>query len=137
MYWADERLGPARERYAYAWRSLIEAGSIIPGGSDFPVESPDPLLGLYAAVTRQDLQGWPADGWHPEQRMSREEALNAFTTWAAFASFQEGQKGRIAPGFVADMTVLSGDPLNIPAREIPAIAILRTVVAGLETHRSQ
>ena len=114
MYWAEERLGPERVRNAYAWRSLIDAGSVIPGGSDFPVESPDPLLGLYAAITRQDLQGWPDGGWHPEQRMSREEALKSFTLWGALAAFQEAEKGIIAPGYLADFSVLSVNPMEAP-----------------------
>ena len=136
MYWAEGRLGPERAKYAYAWRSLIEAGSVIPGGSDFPVESPNPLLGLYAAVTRQDLQGWPEGGWHPEQRMSREEALKSFTAWAAFAAFQEDRKGRIAPDFLADLTILSVNPMTVAPREIASARVLRTIVGGRTVHEA-
>jgi predicted amidohydrolase YtcJ len=86
MYWAEDRLGPERVKGAYAWRSLLQQGSIIPAGSDTPVESPNPLWGFYAAITRQDQKGWPEKGWQADQRMTREEALKAFTIWAAYAS---------------------------------------------------
>jgi len=130
MYWAEERVGPERVRGAYAWRSLLDAGSIIPAGSDFPVESPDPLLGFYAAITRQDLDGWPEGGWYGEQRMTRQEALKAFTTWGAYAAFQEGVKGSLEPGKWADLVVLSDDLMSIPAEEIPTVRVDLTIVAG-------
>jgi predicted amidohydrolase YtcJ len=135
MYWAEKRLGAKRVFGAYAWRSLIDAGSIIPSGSDFPVESPSPLLGIYAAITRQDLQGWPPDGWHAEQRMTRLEALKGFTQWGAFAAFQEADKGMLKPGMWADFVVLSKDLLTIPPREIPDARVQMTVVGGRIVHR--
>jgi len=136
MYWAEDRLGPERARGAYAWRALIDAGSVIPAGSDFPVESPNPLLGLYAAITRQDLEGWPLEGWHPEQRMSRHEALMSYTLWGAYAAFQEARKGSIAPGFLADCTVLSVDPMKAPPRELLDSGVLLTIVGGREVYRA-
>ena len=130
MYWAGDRIGPDREKGAYAWRSFIKAGSIIPGGSDFPVESPNPLLGFYAAITRQDVHGWPKGGWHPEERMTREEALESFTSWAAYASFQEKTKGTLEPGKVADLVVLSNDIMKVEPALIPTTAVDITMIEG-------
>ena len=130
MYWAGDRLGPERVKGAYAWRSLLDQGSIIPAGSDFPVESPNPLLGFYAAITRQDRKGWPEGGWFPSQRMTRQEALQAFTIWPAFASFEENTKGRIEPGMVADFTILSDDIMQIDAMKIPETRVEMTIIGG-------
>jgi predicted amidohydrolase YtcJ len=105
MPWAEARVGPSRIRGAYAWRSILATGAHMAFGSDFPVEEPSPLLGLVAAITRQDLEGRPAGGWLPEQRLTLEEALRAFTVEPAFAAFAEQHRGRIAPGLVADLTV--------------------------------
>lgn len=123
MYWADERLGPARLQGAYPWQSLIKAGSVIPGGSDAPVELPDPLPGIYAAITRQDAQGWPEGGWIPEERLTLDQAIKMVSEWAAFASFEENVKGKIEPGYYADFTVLDR-PLN----EDEPLNILRTKI---------
>ena len=109
MAWADERLGPARLAGAYAWRSLLDSGAHLAFGSDFPVEETAPLLGVYAAVTRQDAQGNPPGGFLPGQRLTLEEALRAFTVEPAWAAFQEGRHGRLVPGQVADLTVYDRD----------------------------
>jgi hypothetical protein len=109
MPWAPARLGPARLRGAYAWRSLLTAGAHVAFGSDFPVEEPSPLLGVYAAVTRQDADGKPPGGWLPEERLDLDEALRLFTAEPAYAAFAEANRGRLAPGFVADVTVLDRD----------------------------
>jgi predicted amidohydrolase YtcJ len=130
MGWALARLGPDRLRGAYAWRTLVEAGVRLAGGSDAPVESERPLLGFYAAVTRQDLAGNPPGGWEPAQRLSRREALALFTSDAAWAAFEEKSRGRIAPGFEADLTVLAEDPMTIPERRIPDVPIVLTIVGG-------
>lgn len=113
MYWAEDRLGMDRVKGAYAWRSLMTAGCRIANGSDFPVENPNPLWGFYAAITRQDHEGWPEGGWQPDQRMTREEALRSFTLDAAYAAFEENQKGSIAPGKYADIVILSDDIMTI------------------------
>jgi predicted amidohydrolase YtcJ len=134
MPWAEQRLGPERLEGAYAWRRLIEAGVRLCGGSDAPVESEKPLLGFYAAVTRQDLSGRPPGGWRPSQKLSRREALALFTSGAAFAAFEEGSRGRIAPGFEADLTIFSRDPLSVPDAEIPSIPVAWTVVGGRVAH---
>jgi len=105
MPWAEARLGPARVKGAYAWRSVLATGARIVFGSDFPVEETSPLLGIYAAVTRQDDKGEPPGGWMPGERLTLDEALRLFTVEPAYAAFAEAHRGRIAPGFVADLTV--------------------------------
>ena len=134
MPWAEIRIGPERIAGAYAWRSLKKAGARLAGGSDFPVESENPLLGFYAAVTRQDLDGKPAGGWRPQEKLTRREALALFTADAAFAAFEEDRRGRIAPGFDADLSVFDRDPMEAPEKEIPRIAPVLTVVGGRITY---
>jgi len=134
MAWAEQRLGPARVRGAYAWRRLLDAGARLCGGSDAPVESENPLLGFYAAVTREDRSGKPPGGWQPSQRLSRPEALALFTSGAAFAAFEEASRGRIAPGFEGDLTVLDGDPMTAAEPDIPGIAAAWTIVGGRVVH---
>ncbi len=130
MPWAQERVGPERIEGAYAWRRLKDAGARLAGGSDFPVESENPLYGFYAAVTRQDLSGNPAGGWRREQKLTRREALALFTSDAAWAAFEEDRRGRIAPGFEADLTVFAADPMTAPEREIAGIPTVLTMVGG-------
>ncbi|MEM9488669.1 MAG: amidohydrolase [Myxococcota bacterium] len=105
MPWAEARVGAERIRGAYAWRTLLASGARIVSGSDFPVEEVSPLLGLYAAVTRSDLAGQPPAGWYPEQRMTLDEAVKTFTIDAAYAVFAEDRRGRLQPGYAADITV--------------------------------
>ena len=130
MPWAEKRVGPDRIGGAYAWKTLLKAGAKLAGGSDFPVESEDPRLGFYAAVTRQDLEGRPQGGWRPSERLSRSEALALFTTGAAWAAFEEARRGRIAPGFDADLTVFGADPMTVPESRIPSSPIVLTLVRG-------
>ncbi len=130
MPWAELRVGSDRIKGAYAWRTLKAAGARLAGGSDFPVESENPLLGFYAAVTRQDPDGQPPGGWRPQERLSRSEALALFTSDAAYAAFEEKRRGRIAPGYEADLTVLAADPMTVPEKEILSIASPMTVVGG-------
>ena len=134
MPWAESRLGRSRVRHAYPWASLIEAGSIIPAGSDAPVEDPSPLKGYYAAITRQREDGTPPGGWFPEERMSRTDALNAYTIWGAYASFHEELKGTIETGKWADLVVLSDDLLLAAEQKIPSITVELTMVGGKVTH---
>jgi predicted amidohydrolase YtcJ len=129
MEWALERLGPERVRGAYAWRSLLGTGVIIAGGSDFPVESPNPFQGLYAAVARRPRTGEDR-GWQPEQRMTREEAVRSFTTWNAYASHQETELGALAPGRRADLIVCSDDVFTCPEERIKDIVPLATMLDG-------
>lgn len=130
MVWAEARLGPSRIDGAYAWRRLKNAGARLAGGSDAPVESENPIEGLYAAVTRQDASGRPPGGWRVDQALSRAEAVALFTSDAAYAAFEEKWRGKIAAGAAGDLTILSGDPLTVPAEKILAIRPVLTVVGG-------
>src|SRR5438034_5329698 len=130
MYWAEDRVGRERGRGLYAWRWVLDAGVPIAAGSDFPVDPEKPLIGLHSAVTRQDLKSWPVGGWHPDQRMTLEEALAAYTTGAAYAAYEEDHRGRIAPGYWADLTVIGKDLRSIPPEEIADAGIDFTIVGG-------
>ncbi|HMA52796.1 MAG TPA: amidohydrolase [Magnetospirillaceae bacterium] len=129
---AGKRLGQDRLGEGYAWSSLIKAGSIIPGGSDAPVEKGDPRVEFYAAVTRRALDGHSGPGWHPEEAVSRPTALKMFTIWPAYASFREKELGAIKPGMRADFTVFSKDLMTVPAPEILSAQALLTVLDGKE-----
>ena len=106
LHFAASRLGLKRLEGAYAWQSFIKSGSIVPGDSDAPVERGEPMIEFYAAVARKDLKGFSGEGWHPEQAVTREQALKMFTIWSAYAVFAEGERGSIEPGKLADLTVL-------------------------------
>ena len=134
MAWAEERLGSDRLQGAYAWRSLLDTGVIIAGGSDFPVESPNPFHGIYASVTRRPLSG-DDRGWQPGQRMTREEAVRSFTTWNAYASRQEDHVGALTPGRRADLIVCSDDVFTCPEARIKDIVPLVTMVGGEVAYR--
>jgi predicted amidohydrolase YtcJ len=133
MPWARERVGEERLRAAYAWRDLARSGAALAFGSDFPVESVDPLLGLYAAVTRQDADGKPPGGWYPDQRLTLAEAVHAFTQGAAFAAFDETDGGRIEVGRRADLTILDRAVSTDP-RELLRSRAAFTVVRGAIVH---
>ncbi|MBI1366250.1 MAG: amidohydrolase family protein [Alphaproteobacteria bacterium] len=137
FFFAPARLGPDRLFGAYAWRSLIDAGSVIPGGSDAPVERGDPRIEFYAAVARKSLDGYSDALWHPEQKVTREEALKMFTLWPAYASFQEKDLGTIEPGKFADFTVFSKDIMTIPEADILKAAPVMTVVGGKIVYRGE
>lgn len=127
---AETRLGPARLKGAYAWKSFLAAGAHLAFGSDTPVESPDPFAGLAAAITREDATGEPFGGWQPQERIARETAIAGFTTGAAYAVFAENKIGRLAPGFWADFILLDRDPLLATPAELRAAKVLETWVAG-------
>ncbi|MBA4311218.1 MAG: amidohydrolase [Chlorobiaceae bacterium] len=130
MEWAENRIGPDRIHGAYAWRSILNTGAEIISGSDFPVESVNPFYGLYSAVTRQDQNGVPQGGWYPEQKMSRVEALNSFTRWAAYGAFQENSKGTIETGKWADFTIIDRDIIRCNENEIYSTKVEMTIVGG-------
>jgi len=130
MRFIAERTGEERAKYSYAWRSFIDAGHKIPCGSDFPVESVNPLYGIYSAVSRQDHQGMPENGWHPEQKMTIEEAIKGFTIWAAYGAWQEDVLGSIEVGKMADITILDKDLLTIEPEDILTTKVLATIVGG-------
>jgi predicted amidohydrolase YtcJ len=137
MPWAEERLGKERLFGAYAWQRFLHSGAHLALGSDFPVESPDPRLGLYAAVTRQDRDGQPPGGWLPEQRLSAAEALRGFTADAAYAGFDENEVGKLAPGMRADFVVLAEDPLAVPASQLDDLQIESTWVDGKPVYEAK
>ena len=137
MPWAERRVGSRRIAGAYAWRKLSDAGARLALGSDFPVESADPLLGFYAAVTRQDTDGYPDGGWLPGEKLSREEALRGFTIDAAHSLFLDREIGSLEIGKRADLVVFSSDIMTVPAAEIPAIRVDLTLVDGQIVYRRE
>lgn len=134
LYFAPKRLGPDRLAGAYAWQSLLRSGAIVAAGSDAPVERGEPMIEFYAAVARRSLDGFANEDWHPEQRMTREQALRALTLDAAYAAFEEQERGSIEVGKRADLTVLSADIMSIPEPEILKTRCLMTVVGGEVVH---
>ena len=128
--WAEKRIGLERCRTTYAFRSLLDAGATVVFGSDWDVAPLSPLAGIDAAVNRRTLDGRHPDGWIPEQKISALEALRAYTVAAAFAGFEEKDKGSLAAGRLADFVVLSGDPLSVPAGQLDRIRVEATVVGG-------
>ena len=130
LFFAPTRLGMERLAGAYAWQSLIQSGCIIAGGSDAPVERGELMIEFYAAVARKSVKGFSGEGWHPEQAVSREQALKMFTLWPAYAAFEENNKGSIEVGKLADFTVLSNDIMRIPELEILKTRSEMTVIGG-------
>jgi predicted amidohydrolase YtcJ len=128
--WAERVIGPLRSRTTYAFRSLLDARATLAFGSDWFVAPPTPLEGIYAAVTRRTLDDGHPEGWVPEQKITVEEALVAYTRAAAFASFEEEQKGSIAPGMLADLAVVDRDLRTMPPADIRRARVLRTIVGG-------
>ena len=152
LFFAPKRLGMERLAGAYAWQSFLKSGCIIPGGSDAPVERGEPMIEFYAAVARKPLPetctGLSAErrsrigdlgkaGWHPEQAVSREQALKMFTIWPAYAAFEENDKGSIEVGKLADFTVLSNDIMKIPESEILKTRCEMTIVGGEIIYQNQ
>lgn len=130
LFFAPQRLGPGRLAGAYAWQSLLRSGAIIAAGSDAPVERGEPMIEFYAAVARRSLDGFANEDWHLEQRMTREQALRALTLGAAYAAFEEHERGSVEAGKRADLTVLSADIMRIPEPDILKTRCLMTVIGG-------
>jgi hypothetical protein len=133
--WAEKRIGPERIKTTYAFRSLLDRGVVLAFGSDWTVAPLDPMLGIYAAVTRRTLDGKHPEGWIPEQRITVEEALRAYTSAGAFASFAEGTRGRLAPGMKADLVLIDRDLTRIPPAELEQATIRATIVGGKVVYR--
>ena len=128
--WAERKIGPERARTTYAFRSFLEAGAPLAFGTDWPVAPLDPMRTVYAAVTRRTLDGAHPEGWVPEEKVTVEEALRAYTAGSAYAEFAEVEKGRLVPGQLADLVVLSEDPLEVPAERLEEIVPMTTMVGG-------
>ncbi|REJ81383.1 MAG: amidohydrolase [Bacteroidetes bacterium] len=131
MYWAEKRLGPVKIKHAYAYKDImIAAENMIALGTDFPVEDISPIMTFYAATQRKDLAGFPEKGFLKENALKRKDALRGMTIWAAYANFEEDEKGSIEEGKFADLVVLDRDILDISGDEIPATKVMFTIVAG-------
>ena len=130
MRWAEERIGRERCRYAYAWKSLKNSGAVLAFGTDWPVESLNPMLGLYAAVTRRDTLGYPPRGWFPQERLTMEEAIEAYTLGSAYAEFMEKEKGSLEPGKLADVVILDRNLLSVSPSQILKTRVVYTIVGG-------
>ena len=133
--WAEKRIGPERAKGTYAFRALLDSGAVLAFGSDWDVAPMAPLIGIYAAATRRTLDGKHPDGWVPEHKISVAEAIRAYTTGSAYASFDEQIKGSIEPGKLADMVVVSDDILSMPAAEIEKTRVETTVFDGKVIYR--
>jgi len=133
--WAEKELGPVRIQSSYAWRSLLDHGAVLAFGSDWPVAPLDPLMGIYAAVTRRTLDGKNPNGWTPQQRITVAEAVHAYTVGSAFAEHQERIKGALEPGKLADLVVLTDDIFRIGAAELDKARVYMTVFDGTVVYR--
>ena len=134
MYWAEDRLGPERVKGAYAFRELLEINGRVVLGTDFPVEEVNPMLTFYAAVARKDLEGYPDGGFQMENSLSREETLKGMTLWAAYANFEENEKGSIEAGKFADFVILDKNIMSVEIDEVPGIKVIGTYLAGEKVH---
>jgi predicted amidohydrolase YtcJ len=130
MRWAQDRVGPERAKGAYAWRSMQKAGVRLAFGTDYPVEPLDPMIGLYACVTRERPEGGPAGGWIPQEKISMDDCISGYTAGSAYAEFEEANKGTLAPGKLADIVVLSADVTKIAPKEILKTQAVTTIVGG-------
>ncbi len=130
MRWAEQRLGPERAKGAYAWATMLKHGVHLAFGTDYPVETINPMRGLHACVTRELPEGGPAGGWEPQEKISLDECIRDYTVGSAYGEFQETRKGHIAPGMFADMIVLSADFIKLASREILRTEVLQTYVGG-------
>jgi predicted amidohydrolase YtcJ len=135
MYWVPNRLGWARAVGAYAWRSLLNTGVVIPNGSDLPVEPSNPLISFHSFFTREDADNFPPGGWFPEQRTTRQEALWSMTLWPAYASFMENESGTLTAGKFADFVVLDRDIMTVAPEEILKTSVVMTVLGGKAVYR--
>lgn len=131
MYWAEDRIGANRLKGAYANKKLLESYGKVALGTDFPVEKVSPFLTFYAAVSRQDLEGFPKDGFQKENALSREETLRGMTIWAAYSNFEDHEKGSIEIGKFADFIILDRDIMTVDIQQVPKTTVLQTYLGGL------
>ena len=130
MYWAEDRVGAERMKGAYAYKKLLDRSGVIPLGTDFPVEHVNPMYTFHSAVARKDLKNYPEDGFQMEDALTREEALRGMTIWAAFANFEENEKGSIEVGKFADFTILDKDIMEVDEKELPNTKVIATFING-------
>jgi len=130
MYWAEDRLGEERVKHAYAYKRLLKEAEILPLGTDFPVEKVNPMLTFFAAVSRQDTEGFPANGFQPQNALTREETLKGMTIWAAYGAFEEDEKGSLETGKYADFIILEEDLMNVEMSRVPEIKVQKTYIDG-------
>ena len=135
MYWAEDRLGEERMNEAYPYQSLLKENGLLALGTDFPVEKVNPFLTFYAAISRQDVNGFPENSFIPEQKLSRKEALMGMTIWGAISNFEEEEKGSLVAGKFADFIILDADLMTIPADQIPELMVSSTFIDGEEVYR--
>ncbi len=137
MRWAEQRIGPERVKGAYAWNSLQKAGATLAFGTDYDVESINPFNGLYACVTRELPEGGPAGGWQPQEKISLEDCIRAYTSGSAYAQFEDGKKGELKIGEYADFILLSRDVTKAAPKDILNIEVLQTVVGGRTVYQKK
>jgi len=131
----EARVGEERAKESYAWKSMLHSGVHVAGGSDCPIESFNPFLGIYGGVTRKDYEGKPESGWNPQECLTLEEAIGLYTTGASYATFEENIKGKIQEGYLADFIVLQEDIKAIPEIQLKDVTVLETYVGGLCRYR--
>ena len=136
MRWAEQRLGPERARGAYAWNSIQKSGATLAFGTDYDVEPINPFRGLYACVTRELPEGGPAGGWQPQEKISLEDCIRAYTIGSAYAQFEEGKKGDLKVGKYADFIILPQDLTKATPKEILNMEVLQTVVGGRTVYKA-
>ena len=135
LHWAEKKIGVKRMKYSYAWKTLLDASILCAGGSDAPVERPDPLLGIHAAVNRQDNNGYPPKGWYYKESLTVWDAVKLFTVNSAYAEFQEHQKGKLLVNYLADFIVLDKDIFEVPKEELKKIQVKSTFVGGKQVFK--
>lgn len=130
MYWAGDRLGEERVKHAYAYQTLLQNAEKVALGTDFPIENVNPFYTFYAAVARKDLENYPEGGFNADEKLSREETLKGMTIWAAYANFEENEKGSLEVGKFADFIILDQDPMEVEEQQIPKTKVLSTYIDG-------
>ncbi|HLC83635.1 MAG TPA: amidohydrolase family protein, partial [Bacteroidia bacterium] len=137
MYWAKDRLGLERVKYAYAYNYLLQAAGMVAIGTDFPVENINPMYSFYAAVARKDLKGFPEGGFQMENALSRENTLRGMTIWGAYANFEENEKGSMEVGKFADFVIMENDIMKCNIDDVPKTKVVYTYVNGEKVYSNK